>query len=100
MQRMIPLSLRALRGAVVIASLPMASIAAQPRATAPESLRAAVTHYRAAHEPQILREFADLLAIPTLASDSAGIRRNAAAIVAMMTRRGIATRLLESPSGG
>jgi acetylornithine deacetylase/succinyl-diaminopimelate desuccinylase-like protein len=74
--------------------------ASRREAVRPDSLRAAVTRYRAAHEADILRELADLLALPNLASDRAAIRRNAAAISAMMTRRGIATRLLESPTGG
>ncbi len=63
-------------------------------------MRSAVTRYRQTHETEIVREFMELLAIPNLASDSANIRRNAAAISAMMERRGIATRLLESPAGG
>jgi acetylornithine deacetylase/succinyl-diaminopimelate desuccinylase-like protein len=71
-------------------------------AQAPDAarLRAAVDAYRRGHEGEILRELGDLLAIPNLASDSANIRRNAAAVTAMLQRRGVATRLLESPSGG
>ena len=76
------------------------SLAAQAAAVAPESLRAAVARYRTSHEPEILREFANLLAIPNLASDSVNIRRNAATLMEMMGRRGIVARLLESPSGG
>ncbi|HET7456010.1 MAG TPA: M20/M25/M40 family metallo-hydrolase, partial [Gemmatimonadaceae bacterium] len=53
--------------------------------------------WREAHEQEILREFTALLAIPNVARDSANIRRNADAIVAMMTRRGLAPRLLETP---
>jgi acetylornithine deacetylase/succinyl-diaminopimelate desuccinylase-like protein len=64
------------------------------------SFRATIDGYRRAHEPEILRELSDLLAIPNLASDSANIRRNASAIVSMLQRRGVATRLLESPAGG
>ena len=63
-------------------------------------MRAAVTTYRTAHEVEIVREFMDLLAIPNLARDSVSIRRNAAALTRMLERRGIATRLLESPTGG
>lgn len=64
------------------------------------AFRAPIDAYRRAHEPDILRELRDLLAIPNLATHDANIRRNAAAIAAMMERRGIATRLLESPTGG
>jgi acetylornithine deacetylase/succinyl-diaminopimelate desuccinylase-like protein len=71
-------------------------------AQAPDAtrLRTAVDSYRRAHEVEILRELRDLLAIPNLASDSANIRRNAAAVMAMLQRRGVSTRLLESPAGG
>ncbi|MEO8577094.1 MAG: M20/M25/M40 family metallo-hydrolase [Gemmatimonadales bacterium] len=54
----------------------------------------AVRGYRTANEHRILREFVDLLAIPNVASDSAGIARNAAHIVAMMEQRGLSPRLL------
>jgi acetylornithine deacetylase/succinyl-diaminopimelate desuccinylase-like protein len=53
--------------------------------------------WRNAHEHAIVSEFVDLLAIPNLARDTAGIQRNAAAVVALMSKRGIETRLLETP---
>ena len=52
--------------------------------------------YRRAHEHRILREFVGLLSIPNVASDSEGIRRNAARLVEMMTARGLKPRLLEA----
>ena len=55
--------------------------------------------YRAAHEAQITREFAELLSIPNLASDSANIRKNANYIAAMLSRRGVQSRLLDVPGG-
>jgi acetylornithine deacetylase/succinyl-diaminopimelate desuccinylase-like protein len=61
------------------------------------SLRARVAAWRAAHEAEIFREYVDLLAIPNLASDAVNIRRNAAALIRMMERRGLAPRLLEAP---
>ena len=64
------------------------------------ALRSAVDRHRRSHEVEILNEFRDLLAIPNLANDSANIRRNAAAISAMLQRRGVVPRLLESPTGG
>ena len=96
---------RSLAAAATIAALavcsPVRSATAQRSAApTPDSLRAAVARYRAAHEAEILREFAGLLAIPNLASDSVNIRRNAEAVSALMVRRGIAVRLLESPAGG
>jgi acetylornithine deacetylase/succinyl-diaminopimelate desuccinylase-like protein len=74
--------------------------ATSARAQGGAPFRSAIDEYRRAHEHEILREFRDLLAIPNLASDSANIRRNAALIASMLERRGVATRLLESPTGG
>jgi acetylornithine deacetylase/succinyl-diaminopimelate desuccinylase-like protein len=68
--------------------------------SSPGAFRASIDAYRRSHEVEILRELSDLLAIPNLASDSANIRRNAAAVMGMLQRRGVATQLLESPSGG
>jgi acetylornithine deacetylase/succinyl-diaminopimelate desuccinylase-like protein len=59
-----------------------------------ESSRQAVREYRRRHEVQIVRELAELVALPDVASDMPGIRRNAAALVAMLRRRGIEARLL------
>jgi acetylornithine deacetylase/succinyl-diaminopimelate desuccinylase-like protein len=42
-----------------------------------------------------MAEFIDLLSIPNIASDDANIRRNAALLIEMMSRRGIQARLLE-----
>ena len=53
--------------------------------------------WRTAHEDAILHEFKDLLAIPNLARDSEGIRKNAAAVQAILEKRGVRTRLLEVP---
>ena len=57
----------------------------------------AARQWREAHERAILMEFSGLLAMPNLARDSADIRRNADAIVTLLSRRGVATRLLEVP---
>lgn len=61
----------------------------------PAQVRKGVRAWREAHETQVLRELEDLLALPNLASDSVGIRRNAAAIAALLERRGLRARLLE-----
>jgi acetylornithine deacetylase/succinyl-diaminopimelate desuccinylase-like protein len=100
MKRMTLSIRRQLRRTIVLVPLVATTLGAQPRAVTPDSLRAAVMRYRMAHEPEILRELVTLLALPNLASDSAGIRRNVAAISTMMARRGIAVRTLESPQGG
>jgi acetylornithine deacetylase/succinyl-diaminopimelate desuccinylase-like protein len=59
------------------------------------TIRSAARTYRAAHEPEILREFTELLAIPNLASDNTNIRRNANRLIEMLGRRGVTARLLE-----
>jgi acetylornithine deacetylase/succinyl-diaminopimelate desuccinylase-like protein len=53
--------------------------------------------WREAHERAILAEFMELLAMPNLARDADGIRRNANAIVALLDKRGASPRLLEVP---
>ena len=73
---------------------PPVRLAASP---SDSTLRARVAAWRSRREAGIVREFAELLAIPNLASDSVNIRRNAAAIVRMLERRGVAARLLEAP---
>ena len=52
-----------------------------------------------AHQGPLLSEYLELLTIPNVASNRADIRRNADHIVAMMTRRGLSPRLLESEDG-
>ncbi len=63
--------------------------AADPVATVKETKA-----WRAQHESQILGEFADLLAIPNLASDTPNIEKNAATIRALLKKRGLTTQLL------
>jgi acetylornithine deacetylase/succinyl-diaminopimelate desuccinylase-like protein len=76
----------------VLLSIVFAALAhAQPNPAA------AAHRWRTAHEQAILAEFMDLLAIPNLASDMPNIRRNAAAVSAILEKRGVNTRLLEVP---
>jgi acetylornithine deacetylase/succinyl-diaminopimelate desuccinylase-like protein len=62
-----------------------------------ERIHTAVREWRIRNEPAVLRELSMLLAIPNLASDSVAIRRNADTLVAMLTRRGVTARRLETP---
>ncbi|MET0552694.1 MAG: M20/M25/M40 family metallo-hydrolase [Vicinamibacteria bacterium] len=62
-----------------------------------DDLRDAVRAWRTAHEAPVVRELAEFLALPNLASDADGIRRNALHARALLERRGITARLLESP---
>jgi acetylornithine deacetylase/succinyl-diaminopimelate desuccinylase-like protein len=66
---------------------------------APSDLAQAVRAWRRAHQAAVVREFADLLALPNLASDEGNIRRNAAHIVAMLEKRGVRAQLLEAGAG-
>src|ERR1044072_8438806 len=58
-------------------------------------LRDKVRSYREQHEPAIIGEFAQLLAIPNLAADSVNIRKNAEHIAGLLRARQVETRLLE-----
>lgn len=98
-----PLSIartRLVRSLASVALLASARPAVAQHDMSAATLTSTVTSYTRLHQAEILGELRDLLAIPNLASDSVNIRRNAAAVSAMMQRRGIATRLLESPTGG
>src|SRR5688572_9595126 len=60
-----------------------------------QALTGQIRAYRQAHESEIVGELIDLLSIPNVASDSVNIKRNAAMLIGMMSRRGIQARLLE-----
>ena len=61
---------------------------------AQDSGAAVARAYRQSHEAEIVRDFAELLAIPNVARDSAGINRNAAYIRDALRDRGIDAELL------
>ena len=84
--------LAALLTAAILPLLPSAATAQDPA-----RVRAAVGAWKQAHDVEILRELADLLAIPNLARDSVNIRRNARHIARMLERRGARAQLLETP---
>lgn len=73
-----------------LALLATTAAAADPRVVA-EQTRV----WRSAHEGEIIDEFAELLAIPDVASDAPNIARNAEAIRALFDKRGANTRLLQ-----
>jgi acetylornithine deacetylase/succinyl-diaminopimelate desuccinylase-like protein len=70
---------------------------AEPALAAPTAaeIRDAVRGYREQHEPAIVSEFAQLLAIPNHASDTANIRKNAEHIAQLLRERHVEARLLE-----
>jgi len=67
--------------------------AAAPR-IAPEQVVQRVRDYRRSNEDRIVRELAEFLAIPNVASDTVNIQKNAARLVEMLEARGIETHLL------
>jgi acetylornithine deacetylase/succinyl-diaminopimelate desuccinylase-like protein len=70
-----------------------ALLAAAPAQT-PAGAALQARAWRARHEREVIGEFTRLLALPNLASDLPNIAANAAAIQAMMERRGLRARLL------
>lgn len=87
-----------MRLSVILATAALVSpLAAQqtprPVAHVEQQVRTWIAH----NESRVLRELVSLLAIPNLARDSVHIRRNADTLVAMLARRGITARRLESP---
>jgi acetylornithine deacetylase/succinyl-diaminopimelate desuccinylase-like protein len=58
--------------------------------------RAAIEQYVAAHQRQITSEFTELLSIPNVGTDKAGIRRNTEFLLAMLQRHGLKAELLET----
>src|SRR5215831_4677079 len=56
-----------------------------------------VQRWRTANGAKIIRELADFVAVPNLASDKANIARNAQHLLALVRARGAEARLLEEP---
>lgn len=77
--------------AFVLAALAPVSAAAQS-----DGLEIA-RRYREANGARIVRDYAELLALPNVASDSAGVYRNAAYIRDALQERGVASELLTLP---
>jgi acetylornithine deacetylase/succinyl-diaminopimelate desuccinylase-like protein len=80
--------------ALVVAAL--AALAASPCVAPAQSVTPAVRAWREQHEAEIVRELADLVAIPDVARDHANIVRNAEAVRALMERRGIKAQILDN----
>jgi acetylornithine deacetylase/succinyl-diaminopimelate desuccinylase-like protein len=76
----------------VAAPDPLPAVEAPQAAAAMQAARAHV----ATHEAAIVAELRTLLTLPNVASNPADIRRNADVLVAMLERRGIAARILET----
>jgi acetylornithine deacetylase/succinyl-diaminopimelate desuccinylase-like protein len=82
---------------IAILAVPLAATAQQGVGT---RARAAARAYREHNEATIVADFARLLAVPNLATDSVNIRRNANMLVGMLEQRGFRNaRLLTVPDG-
>src|SRR5215813_8066642 len=64
---------------------------------APKPAPANVERWRVSHAAAIVRELADFVALPNLASDRPNIERNAEHLVGLLRGRGIEARLLQEP---
>jgi acetylornithine deacetylase/succinyl-diaminopimelate desuccinylase-like protein len=78
--------------------LPSLALAQKPAPLPPAQVAQEVRDYRLDNEDRIIRELAEFLSIPNVASDIANIQKNAARLVEMLEARGIETHLL--PIGG
>jgi acetylornithine deacetylase/succinyl-diaminopimelate desuccinylase-like protein len=81
------------------ASVPaaVASVLLLGTGAAPPDLHDEVDRYRRSAEPAIVRELAEFVAIPNVASDLPNIQRNADHLAGMLRARGVEARLLENP---
>ena len=76
--------------------LPLLIISPALYAADPISVANQTRQWRMEHEQSIIDEFASLLSIPNVASDTVNIQKNAKHISALLTPRGFKVRLLET----
>jgi acetylornithine deacetylase/succinyl-diaminopimelate desuccinylase-like protein len=77
-------------------AMALGMVVAAPFIAGAQSVTPAVRAWRQQHESEIVRELADLVAIPDVARDHANILKNAAMIRTMLERRGITARILDN----
>jgi acetylornithine deacetylase/succinyl-diaminopimelate desuccinylase-like protein len=80
--------------AAVAAALAVPAAAQKPPASKPAQVVQEVRAYRLDNEDRIVRELAEFLAIPNVASDTPNIQKNAEHLREMLEARGIETHLL------
>ena len=87
----------------MLSALVFLAVAGSPATAAPpapkRSPAAVARAHVQAHEPEILREFAALLSLPNVASDTPNILKNAEHIRGLLEARGVTARLLDGASG-
>jgi acetylornithine deacetylase/succinyl-diaminopimelate desuccinylase-like protein len=86
--------LRSIAVTLVAAVYMCPAMAQKPAPIPPAQVVQEVRDYRTDHEDRIVRELAEFLAIPNVASDTPNIQRNAEHLVEMLEARGIETHLL------
>jgi acetylornithine deacetylase/succinyl-diaminopimelate desuccinylase-like protein len=74
----------------ILASLLLSSAGTLAAQTPAEAAR----RYTTQHQPQLIEAFRELLSIPNVAADPAGLKRNADVLVDMLRKRGVDSRLL------
>lgn len=79
---------------VLGAALSSTAMGQQPALTPTAQVVQEVRDYRVDNEDRIVRELAEFLSIPNVASDTANIQKNAEHLVQMLEARGIETHLL------
>ena len=72
-------------------------VPAAPASAEPPPGVAIAQRYREAHGPSLLREYASFLELPNVASDTAGIERNAAWLVERLMAAGVRAELWRLP---
>ena len=86
--------MRFMSGALFAAVCVCPGMAQTPATVAPAQVVQEVRDYRMDHEDRIVRELAEFLAIPNVASDTPNIQKNAEHLREMLEARGIETHLL------
>jgi acetylornithine deacetylase/succinyl-diaminopimelate desuccinylase-like protein len=80
-------------------ALALGLVLAAPAGSSPDTPLDAVRAHVRARQAEIVREYAELLAIPNVPADPEGLRRNAEHIAGMLRRRGLEARLLDGAGG-
>ena len=81
---------------LLLCTIALQMLAVAAAADEAQAVAAAEAHV-GRYEQVLVAELRELLALPNVATDAGDIRRNAEHLVAMLEKRGIAARLLETP---
>ena len=84
-------------GWICVSLLLLSALAPAQSDRSPEAVRNLVREYRQMNEARIVRDYAKLLSLPNVASDTANIRANASYIMDQLERRGFSALALNVP---